>query len=340
MFRISFRNIMVRVTVPGGEEVIFVRLRGGGYKILQDSLFTLGDAIGGGFIMTHEKGAKLYFDSAMQLYRIKNPYGATVAELSYSGGELTAVQGVAGSMALAWQGGLIASVTSSAGMTSTYSYSGGCLTGVTNPDGDTLSYGYDANGFLAESYDFEGGPLLSNTYDAIGRVTAQTLRTADKELHATISYNDADRVNTCVDFDGRAVEYRYGENRDIISITDAEGSKGNGYTKSKATEMSSKEGKTISYTLDPEGRASRVSYPDGTGLEYSYASGNLISSITEILSGAPGAPVYGAVESFTYENNSVTSYTDKNGSTTVYEYNHQGLLVKATDAGGGETEYV
>jgi hypothetical protein len=46
----------LRVAMPGGEEQIFLRLAGGGYKALQASEYTLRGS-GGGYIMEHQRGS-------------------------------------------------------------------------------------------------------------------------------------------------------------------------------------------------------------------------------------------------------------------------------------------
>ena len=350
-YRMREERGMVRVIVPGGEEALFIRLRGGGYKKLEDSLFTLEDSAGGGYVMTHEQGAKLYFDAGMKLYKVANPSGVTVATLGYSGEELTEICGIAGTMTLSWTGGHISKVTDSAGRSVSYTHDGSMLTGMENPDGDSLAYEYDANGYISGLYDYEGTRYLTNTYDAAGRVTAQAFKAADKEMHATVAYDDENRANTCTDFYGRETVYHYDENRGILLIADADGGKSNSYTNSYATGAVNKQGGSTSYTLDAEGRVSAVTYPDGTGLGIGYSAGNLVGSITDEL---------GGVDRYAYDNRSVTSHTDKNGNaahftynglwlpetvtdalgnTTTYRYDAAGRLTSVTDAEGGATAY-
>ena len=50
---------ILRVTMPGGEETRFLRLKGGGYKSLQNSGFSLSD-ISGGYVMEHENARPLH----------------------------------------------------------------------------------------------------------------------------------------------------------------------------------------------------------------------------------------------------------------------------------------
>ncbi|RHV77681.1 hypothetical protein DXB00_16100, partial [Butyricicoccus sp. OF10-2] len=68
--------------MPGGEEQIFLTLRGGGYDSLADSGFVLEDAAGG-YRMTHEDGAAFIFSNDGKLQTISNPDGTQVAQLTY-----------------------------------------------------------------------------------------------------------------------------------------------------------------------------------------------------------------------------------------------------------------
>ena len=151
--------------MPGGEEQIFLTLRGGGYDSLADSGFVLEDAAGG-YRMTHEDGAAFILLNDGKLRTISNPDGTQVAQLTYNGDELTEIDGIAGSYTLAWSNGHISSVTDNAGRTVSYEHDNDLLTGVTNADGDTLHYTYDGNGYLNSATDFEGEVYIKNEYDA------------------------------------------------------------------------------------------------------------------------------------------------------------------------------
>ena len=54
---------IIRVTMPGGEEQIFLTLRGGGYDSLADSGFVLENEADGSYRMTHEDGAAFIFSN-------------------------------------------------------------------------------------------------------------------------------------------------------------------------------------------------------------------------------------------------------------------------------------
>ena len=157
------------MTMPGGEEQIFLTLRGGGYDSLADSGFVLENEADGSYRMTHEDGAAFIFSNdgkSGKLQTVYNPDGTPVAQLTYNGDELTGIDGIAGSYTLAWSNGHISSVTDNAGRTVSYEHDNDLLTGVTNADGDTLHYTYDGDGYLNSATDFEGEVYIKNEYDA------------------------------------------------------------------------------------------------------------------------------------------------------------------------------
>lgn len=324
---------IVSVTMPGGEEQVFLRLDDtytADYDSLQDSDFTLHDTTGGGYIMRHKDGAEFQFTSGGKLTQVRNPDGIRVAALTYSGNNLTRIDGVAGSYTLTWSGGHITRVADNAGRTTQYAYSGSNLTSVTNCDGSTLRYTYDRNGFLATVSDFEGEVYVKNTYDKSGRVTEQHFWNADQELVSTICYDDDNLVTTCVDFNGQTTKYYYDAHRNIIKIEDPNGASTNEYTNYVADSVTNNQGNVVSYDRNSKGDVTKIHYQDGTADSITYDSNGHIIAIKD---------AKGGTEYFSYSGASVTSYKDKNGNTTWYEYNSLGLLSKVTDALGGVTQY-
>lgn len=270
-------NGIMRVTMPGGEEVIFLRLRGGGYDALQNSPFQLEDD-GSGYVMTHRSGVRFLFDADGKLTEIINPSDITAVSFAYDGsGQLTDIHGVAGSFALDWAGGHIVRVTDSAGRTTEYTYSGENLTAVTNCDGDTLYFGYDANGYLSAATDFEGEEYVRNTYDELGRVTEQTFINAGQELTATFSYsmqdeNDGSYTVDTVDFYGQERTYFYDKHRVLLRIEDADGISSNGYEEFIPTSATDNQGNTTRYEVDEQGYITAIHYADGGVVRISYNS--------------------------------------------------------------------
>jgi len=65
---------------------------------------------------------------------------------------------------------LVASVTTDAGISLSYSYdSQGRLVQVTNPDSTTISFSYNSQSLITAITDFNGKTLESHTYDSLGR---------------------------------------------------------------------------------------------------------------------------------------------------------------------------
>lgn len=157
-YRLTEENGFVHVALPGGDELVFLRLRdfeSADYYTVQSREFTLEDTSGGGYIMAYKRGNEYEFDADGRLTEIRNDLGLAVYSLSYNGDELDQVTGLNGSMNFSWSGGHITGVTDSAGRSVAYGYDGDNLVSVTNPDNDTLEYGYDSDGYLSSSRDFE-----------------------------------------------------------------------------------------------------------------------------------------------------------------------------------------
>ena len=326
---------IIRVTMPGGEEQIFLTLRGGGYDSLADSGFVLENEADGSYRMTHEDGAAFIFSNDGKLQTISNPDGTQVAQLTYNGDELTEIDGIAGSYTLAWSNGHISSVTDNAGRTVSYEHDNDLLTGVTNADGDTLHYTYDGNGYLNTATDFEGEVYIENEYDGIGRVVKQTFINADIPTVSTVSYDDEARVTTCVDANGLETRYYYDNHRNIQKIgTVIDGTE---YTTAntydgdyRANSASDRLNGATAYEYDSNGNVTKVRYADNTAMTLTYTAGGDIASITDAL---------GNTETYTYSGHSLTEFRDKNGHTTSYTYNALGLPITVTDALGNQTTY-
>ncbi|MFR4261554.1 MAG: DUF6531 domain-containing protein [Butyricicoccaceae bacterium] len=327
---------IIRVTMPGGEEQIFLTLRNGGYDSLADSGFVLENEADGGYRMTHEDGAAFIFSNDGKLQTIYNPDGTQVARLTYNGDELTEINGIAGSYTLAWSNGHISSVTDNAGRTVSYEHVDDFLTGVTNADGDTLHYTYDGNGYLNTATDFEDEVYIENEYDGVGRVVKQTFINADIPTVSTVSYDDDARVTTCVDANGLETRYYYDNHRNIQKVgTVIDGTE---YTTTntydgdyRANSASDRLNGATAYEYDSNGNVTKVRYADNTAMTLTYTAGGDIASITDAL---------GYTETYTYSGHSLTEFRDKNGHTTSYTYNALGLPITVTDALGNQTTYV
>ena len=323
---------ILRVTMPGGEETRFLRLKGGGYKSLQNSGFSLSD-ISGGYVMEHENGSRFIFSSDGTLSEIINPAGVTIATLTYNTSkQLINISGKTGEFNLAWEGNHITEVLDSAGRKTLYEYDNNLLKKVTNPDGDSIAYEYDGNGFLSKGIDFEGNEYVRNVYDAKGRVLSQVFKEGDGEKIGTFSYDDENRVNTFIDGNGRAVKYYYDKHRNLTKIEDdEEREEETGFDKHKPVSSKNKNGGVTRHILDANNRVQKIIYPDNSEVLYTYAFGNKISRIT----------YYDGYEEFSYDSRgNIISYRDKNGNVTNYTYNTDGLLLTETDPMGGIRKYL
>ncbi|HET7437334.1 MAG TPA: PKD domain-containing protein [Thermoanaerobaculia bacterium] len=207
--------------------------------------------------------------------------------------------------------------TNALGKTTTYTYDAqNHVTSVTDPSGHRTESTYNARGQLLTTTD-PTGAVKTNTYDARGNLLSITTPsgttttytvtpagniasvTRDGHLIATYEYDAAGNRTKESDATGRVV----------LSEYDA-----NGHATKKTFQHH--EGDTtrpvaISYVVDPEGRVTKTTYPDGSTEQQTYdAVGN------------------------------VTSRTARDGRTTHYDYDALGHVIKTTYADGKAEENV
>lgn len=321
---------IIRVTMPYGEEIIFL-YTGTGYRPLQNQGFTL-DFDGTGYIMTHEYGAKFYFENDGKLKDVKNPDGVLVASMEYDGEHLSKISGIAGEYNLFWDDGKhITRIADSSGREMEYTYEGDNLVNVKNTDGDSIKYKYDANGYIAEATDFVGNVIVQNEYDEIGRVLKQVFTNADVKITAMMEYDDKNKVNTYISSTGLRTRYKYNDHREIISVEEDGLSYDNKYEDDILVKAKDASGSELHYETDDKGRVTKLLRPDGTAIGLKYEKESLIKSVV-----FPD----GSSEDFTYDSSGkLLSKKDRNGNLTSYRYNANGLREKEIDACGGVTSY-
>lgn len=233
-----------------------------------------------------------------------------------------------------------------------YGYSGDLLTSVTDPTGATTTYSYDAAGRLTTVTDANGDTVVSNSYNAEGRVTAQTDALGNV---STFNWDPANETATMTDARGNAwtdvyagnvlVERRdplgnltsfgYDTDANLTSITDPRGnattllhdSRGNLLRRVAPDPL----GYTESFTYN--GTNDLLSHTDGRGntTTFSYDAAGNLTAITE-----PGD----VTTAFTYDASGLlTATTDPVGSTTTFAYDPAGNLLTATAPSGASARF-
>jgi RHS repeat-associated protein len=179
--------------------------------------------------------------------------------------------------------------TDAASQTTTYEYNGaGQLTSLTNPLGQTTSYQYDANRNLATITNANNATAATFTYDAFARVHTYT----DSEgWTATYDYDAADRVTRITYPDGSTDTYVY-DKLDLASYRD-------------------RQGRSWTYTRDPNRRLTAIADPLGQQMLFGYNPAGKLTSLTDPKSNVTSwsYDVQGRLTSKQYADTRTVTYT-------------------------------
>ena len=280
------------------------------------------------------------YDAMNRQLTAADPLGGTAANTYDARGRLTAVSDAAGGVIsyVYDPAGTVTAITDKEGGTSTFTYDkmNRMLTGK-DPLGNTLSYSYDGNGSRLTETDGEG----------------QTV---------TYAYDPMNRISSVTDPEGLITAYAYDGGGHVVSVTDRRGSTASAVydpvKKVISAEMDKLGGQTV-YETDSCGRTTKITYPDGSSIRYTWDKLSRMTSITDQLgmvtelsydaSGNVTAireedsnPQGGIGRSFLYEYdalNRLVKTTDPLGNSTVYTYDALGSLLTVTDGRGSTTSY-
>ncbi len=207
-------------------------------------------------------------------------------------------------------GGRIASVTDPAGRTMQYGYDGsGNLTTVTNPAGGVTTYGYDANHRLTTMSDARGVLMMTNVYDALGRVVQQS------DPRGTHRFGYLGIATVYTDTLGVRTISTYDANHNLLARVDGVGSVN----------------AQSAFGYNAQGLVSSETHPGGSGLAYAYDARRNTTVITDTL---------GNITHRVYDNRDlIQSQTDANNRTTTFVYDSKAHLTSLADAAGNTTTY-
>jgi len=307
------------------------------------------------FQYTSADGYHYLIDEIEGLQSVTDPNGNT---LHIGLDEITWRNDRAGtnSLAIAFQRddrGRITNIVDRLGFSLTYTYDeNGNLAAFRNRDSETNGYAYDANHRLVSLVDARGITVLTNGYDASGRLVASgdafglvTGYTHDLQNRLSYTTNRLGYV-TIREFDtygnvvrevdplGAVRTFEYDPNGNLVAknnAADCACAERYSYDAfdNRITETDAA-GNTTTFTYNPLRKILTMRDPSGFTTTNTYdASGNLIST-------RDGA---GQSVTFTYNNlGKVTSMSDSKG-TTFYGYDEFGFLRSQTNALGHVTEY-
>jgi len=182
------------------------------------------------------------------------------------------------------------------------------LLSLTGPAGNTDRLAYDSNGNLVTETAPDGS-FRTYAYDSLG----QTTQTTDRAGHTVRFVHDAHGLLTEEDLaDGSQIHFAYDAHQNQISASGPSG--------------------TTTMTYDAADRMTRISYPNGTSLQFTYDAAGQPTTQTDQT---------GFMEHFVYDAlGRLAQVDDGNGHVFVtYTYDAIGRLKSETLADGSVTQY-
>lgn len=268
--------------------------------------------------------------------------------------------------------GNMLTMTNGEGGSYSYAYDGvGNKIKMTDPDGNATTYGYDKRSRLLSETDPASqtlsyqrdklGRLLSDTNEAgktttytIDEVTNQPATITDPLNQVTSNtFDQSGNIIKTENPDGTQVTNEYDDFGQVIKHTDEAGLITTYAYDLNGNKLSETiDGRTTSFTYDPLGNVTKVTYPNQETCEYTYDSmGNVLTFIdarekkttyTYTKGGALASvtDALGNQSKITYDGNgNQASVTDAAGYTASTTYNAHNLPAEVTDGLGNKTMY-
>ena len=197
-----------------------------------------------------------------------------------------------------------------------------------DPDGDTTTYMYDAANHLVKVTDALGESTTYG-YDADGN---RTSRTDAEGVTTTYTYDASNRLTAIQLFrrDAVSVAYTYDNDNSRISMTDGSGLTTYSYNSRDLLLTVAHGTHTYSYTYDPDGNVTSVTYPDDTTTAYSYNKDERVATLS---AGAVSATLAYNVDG---ELTSVV-LPSANGYTESIAYDPAGRVASVADSDAAST---
>ncbi|WP_264793693.1 DUF6531 domain-containing protein [Aureispira anguillae] len=197
--------------------------------------------------------------------------------------------------------------------------SNGSISTVTDAEGRSLTYNYSLQGDITLINTTTGN--ISISYDAIGRVVSITDRNTRTTNYTYDNYGNILRITSP---SGLYTEFAYDANGNLISVRDRAGL----YTyytydnKDQVVSVTDPMSRTVSISRNLYDQITRIDYPGGGYIEYTYtARGNVATSTT----------INGTVTN-TYSSRGLLTGTDfPNGYNLSYAYDKDGYLIAYSD---------
>jgi len=224
-------------------------------------------------------------------------------------------------------------------------------------DGKEWKYSYNVAGQLLMTTDPNGG-VTSYQYDPLGRLS--TMENANSKNVLTLTYDEADRVETRMDFEGYKLTYEYDNLDRVTAIIYPDGStdaydytfqtgSNTGKPSLDLRRYTDRLGRVTTYDYDADRRLISVTQPEANGAHitsYSYYEDGTLKEITDPngnvthwnidLQSRPTSKTYAfgtskaRTENYAYEatNSRLHSITDAKDQVKTFTYAHDNRITK------------
>jgi RHS repeat-associated protein len=335
---------------------------------------TIKENADGTYTRTLRHGNKQHFDVNGNLTKIEDRNGNSLTfnydpagKLPITGKSAFFVSQTEGIIANDYK---LTEITDPVGRQVTLNYNAkGRLSSIADWAGRTINYGYDENDNLVSitspvTVDFPSG--LTTTYAYYDNHNLKSITDAKTQEYLFNVYNDQDRVSSQISGTG-TFTFTYDDENSKVTVLNRKGYKtdyflndsGNitqkiVYTAEPKLRATDPDSYTTSYEYNSNMEKTRIIYPRGNSVEYTYdeanedpkAKGNLLEIRRKPLPGSSG--VDDIVTTYTYESqfNLIKTITDPRGNVTTYTYDYEdsayvtenGNLMKITyPSVGGQT---
>lgn len=207
----------------------------------------------------------------------------------------------------------------------------GDLIKVTNPRSEETDYAYEPGTHNLEVVtDARGNDLITNVYDAQGRVTSQQNA---RNFTTTFSYDDVNNLTIATDPLSKTTEYQYDLGLRLVSVKDRRGftTQFTYDANNNRTAITDAMGRSTKFTYDASGNVLTITNAKDEKTSMSWTATNQIAAIQDPLN---------RVTRFTYDSQSnLIGIGAPMGANTTLNRDSRGLVESSTNPRGAVTQF-